>query len=89
MICFLNFRSLQSDSQLQPFSGSYPDDPGVHGPKHGTLAKHRLAHFIHVVQQPAELHCAEVGADGKARFVLEREQQKHRLERISQTSILK
>lgn len=89
MICFLNFQSLRQDPQLQPFSGSYPDNPGVHGPKHGTLAKHCLSHFVHVVQQPAELHCAEVGADGKARFVLERKQQKHRLERISLTFILK
>lgn len=74
MICFLNPRSLRSDPQLQPLSGSYPDDPGVHGPKHGALAQHRLSHFFHVVQQPAELHRAEVGADGKARFVLERKQ---------------
>lgn len=52
---------------------SHPDDPGVHGAKHGSLTAHGQAHLLHVVQQPAQLHGAEVGADGEARLGLERD----------------
>lgn len=55
---------------------SYPDDPGVYCAKHGTFTQHCLLHLIHIVQQPTQLHCTEVGADGKACLVLEH---KHRL----------
>lgn len=51
---------------------SYPDDPWIHCSKQGALTQHRLLHFVHAVQQPAELHRTEVGADGKACLVLER-----------------
>lgn len=59
--------------------GAYPDDPGVHGAEHGAFAQHGLAHLVHVVQQPAQLHGAEVGADGEARLVLEAKRQQTRL----------
>lgn len=50
---------------------SHPDDPRVHRAKHGLLLLHRHGHVGHVVQQPAELDGAEVGADGKARLWLQ------------------
>ena len=52
---------------------AYPYDPGVHRAKHGPVLRHRSADLLHVVQQPAQLHRAEVGADGQARLGLWRD----------------
>lgn len=49
---------------------SYPDDPGVHGPKQGPLTQNRLPHRLHIVQQPTEFHSTEVSADGESGLML-------------------
>lgn len=72
--------------QLQPPCSSYPDDPRVHRAKHGTLVLHCPPHLVHVVQQPAELHRTEVGADGKTRLVLERTEEEHNLDILKANS---
>ena len=51
-------------------SSPHPDDPGVHGAKHGPLGDDGTVDLLHVVHQPLQLHRAEVGADRQARLVL-------------------
>lgn len=55
----------------------YPDEPGVHGAEHGAARRHGVTDLIHVVHQPAELHGAEVRADGEPRFVLQGEKERY------------
>lgn len=62
---------IDNEKKNQFLWNSYPDDPRIHRSKQGALVQHRLLHFVHAVQQPAELHRTEVGADGKACLVLE------------------
>lgn len=70
---FTLFSAPWACAQCQALSSSYPDDPGVHCAKHGALIPYCLSHFIHIVQQPTQLHCTEVGTDGKACLVLKNE----------------
>lgn len=69
-LTFSRGRTADEPSQV---CNTYPDDPGVHCSKHGAPTQDRLADLSHIVQQPAELHRAEVRADGKAGLGLERE----------------
>lgn len=48
-----------------------PNKPGVYGAEHGTARSHGLLDGLYVVQQPAKLHGAEVGAEREARFMLQ------------------
>lgn len=49
----------------------YPDEPRVHGAKHGAVGHDGVPDLVHVVHQPAQLDGAEVGADREARLVLQ------------------
>lgn len=77
-------QSSQVINERPHICNTYPDDPGVHRAKHGVPAQDRLAYFVHIVQHPAELHCTEVSADGKACLPLDRE----RREQDTQTGSL-
>lgn len=67
--------------KLSQVCNTNPDDPGVHRAKHGAPTQDRLVDLSHIVQQPAELHRAEVSADGKAGLWLGRK--KHHTHRKS------
>lgn len=49
----------------------YPNEPGVHGAEHGAVRNDSLVDLVYVVHQPAELHRAEVSADGEPCFMLQ------------------
>lgn len=48
-----------------------PNKPGVYGAEHGAMTSHGLLDRLYIVQQPAKLHRAEVGAEREARFILQ------------------
>lgn len=49
---------------------SYPNEPGVHGAKHGAVRHDGVTDLVHVVHQPAKFHRAEVSADWEPCFML-------------------
>lgn len=50
---------------------NYPNEPGVDGAKHGAVRHDSFVDLVYVVHQPAELHCAEVSANGEACLMLQ------------------
>lgn len=63
----------QSDKGLGLQVVPYPDEPGVHGAKHGAVTHDGFPDFVYVVHQPSEFHGAEVRADRESGFMLQEE----------------